>query len=307
MTAVHTALDIRPAYEPKSYAEIVAEAAARRKRLFSPRCAPQKLSEAKPKPRLVWVQKASDERPLWQREEIRFDAHEEFFPAWQKNRVVAYVMAHSKCLGWTMEEMIGPGRMHPLVTDRQALMAEVWQIFRPTLPQIGKIFGGRDNSTVTHALRKHGIKSVAKPTIDHFEEDIKRHWEMGMRHEDIAYKVGYSRQAIQNYLAQRPWYIKGGQRKVAKDHAEQILAMAREGFTCREIADRFGFVTDTIYRLCKRCGVEVRINPRNVASDHSDVVKAMFKAGASYRAIGEQIGLKREAVRKFIKSMGWTR
>jgi len=255
MTAVHTALDIRPAYEPKSYAEIVAADKERERKW---RAAAQKRSvervEEKPKPILVWTQRAPDERPMWQREEIRFDAHEEFFPAWRHNRLNAFLMAHAKRMGWTREDMVGPSRVRPLAQDRQQLMFDVWQTFRPTLPQIGKLFGGRDNSTVTHALRKHGVVSVERPTVADSGDKIRSLWESGMSIPDIADHLGWSRQAIQLYAHDKPWYIPRGQRKLVQAIGDEVLALYAKGMPFDEIGKRTGFTRDTIWRFCKRSG-----------------------------------------------------
>lgn len=52
-------------------------------------------------------------------------------------------------------EIVGVSRMRPIAAARMVAMYEV-RCRRPdlSLPQIGKIFGGRDHTTVLHAIRK---------------------------------------------------------------------------------------------------------------------------------------------------------
>lgn len=61
----------------------------------------------------------------------------------------------SQIHGISYAEIMGRSRVRPIVAARQAAMFEVHKR-RPdlTLPQLGKIFGGKDHTTVLHAIRK---------------------------------------------------------------------------------------------------------------------------------------------------------
>jgi len=58
--------------------------------------------------------------------------------------------------GFTYQDIIGGGRKKELVLARHEAMAAVYRALSPTwsLPKIGMFFGGRDHTTVIHALKK---------------------------------------------------------------------------------------------------------------------------------------------------------
>jgi chromosomal replication initiation ATPase DnaA len=57
--------------------------------------------------------------------------------------------------GFTLADILGPRRTAGLVVARHAAIAEVAREHpRLSLPRIGMIFGGRDHTTILHALRK---------------------------------------------------------------------------------------------------------------------------------------------------------
>lgn len=68
--------------------------------------------------------------------------------------------------GFTVEEIKGQSRVRPLVAVRQYLMVKVsdecpWL----SLPVIGRIFGGRDHTTVLHAINKLGGRRASNRHI----------------------------------------------------------------------------------------------------------------------------------------------
>lgn len=54
----------------------------------------------------------------------------------------------------TVEEMVGKGKVRRLVTARQFAMYLCRELTELSLPQIGKVFGGRDHTTAMYAERK---------------------------------------------------------------------------------------------------------------------------------------------------------
>jgi chromosomal replication initiator protein len=68
--------------------------------------------------------------------------------------VARYVEARCTALGVSLEDLAGPSRLRPHAAARQQMMWELKQGFRLSLPQIGRYFGGRDHTTVLHAVRK---------------------------------------------------------------------------------------------------------------------------------------------------------
>ena len=58
--------------------------------------------------------------------------------------------------GFTVEELIGKSRRRPLVTARQVAMYVVRELTDLSYPAIARDFGGRDHTTVIHAVEKIG-------------------------------------------------------------------------------------------------------------------------------------------------------
>ena len=62
--------------------------------------------------------------------------------------------ATSETFGFSVEELGGPNRRRPLVTARQVSMYVFRELTDFSYPAIGREFGGRDHSTVMHAVEK---------------------------------------------------------------------------------------------------------------------------------------------------------
>ncbi len=56
--------------------------------------------------------------------------------------------------GFTIEAICGPSRTRPLVTARQVAMYLVRNLTDYSYPAIARVFGGRDHTTVIHAVEK---------------------------------------------------------------------------------------------------------------------------------------------------------
>lgn len=56
--------------------------------------------------------------------------------------------------GFSPEDMQSPSRRQPLVLSRQIAMYLCRELTDLSLPKIGKLFGGRDHTTVIHAVDK---------------------------------------------------------------------------------------------------------------------------------------------------------
>jgi chromosomal replication initiator protein len=74
----------------------------------------------------------------------------------QPRRITPQVIleATSETFGFTVEELRGPNRRRPLVTARQVSMYVFRELTDFSYPAIGREFGGRDHSTVMHAVEK---------------------------------------------------------------------------------------------------------------------------------------------------------
>ena len=67
--------------------------------------------------------------------------------------------------GFSVTELQGPSRRQPLVLARQIAMYLCRDLTDLSFPKIGKIFGGRDHTTVIHANRKITRLLVSDPDI----------------------------------------------------------------------------------------------------------------------------------------------
>ena len=69
----------------------------------------------------------------------------------------------SKQFGFTVEEIISKHRQRPLVTARQIAMYVMRELTELSYPNIAREFGGRDHTTVIHAVEKIGAPHVQGP------------------------------------------------------------------------------------------------------------------------------------------------
>jgi chromosomal replication initiator protein len=64
------------------------------------------------------------------------------------------IRATAQAFGFSVDELIGPSRRQPLVMSRQVAMYLCRELTDLSLPKIGAMFGGRDHTTVLHAIEK---------------------------------------------------------------------------------------------------------------------------------------------------------
>jgi hypothetical protein len=134
-------------------AKFRAEAAERRRRFM----------EAKPPaPKLKIVARCSDivlpPKPLWKQKPIAFNDH---LIAWQLHRaakvlspIPAFISEWCASHGTAPEEMTGHSRKATICALRHELIYEIYHRFKVSLPQLGRILGGRDHTTMLNSLRK---------------------------------------------------------------------------------------------------------------------------------------------------------
>ena len=79
--------------------------------------------------------------------------------------------ATSKMFGIPVEEIIGKKRQRPLVAARQVAMYVVRELTDLSYPAIAREFGGRDHTTVIHAVEKISTQMrTQRPTYDQVTE-----------------------------------------------------------------------------------------------------------------------------------------
>jgi chromosomal replication initiator protein len=64
------------------------------------------------------------------------------------------IRATARAFGFSVDELIGASRRQPLVMSRQVAMYLCRELTDLSLPKIGAMFGGRDHTTVMHAIEK---------------------------------------------------------------------------------------------------------------------------------------------------------
>lgn len=97
--------------------------------------------------------------PLWQKHDIKFDAHVTTYEEWFSPNISPtrrYIACRAAELGFTYAEIVGHRKFKDLVAARQLLMWEVKRIVKPDIsyPALGRLFGGRDHATCVWVVRK---------------------------------------------------------------------------------------------------------------------------------------------------------
>lgn len=74
----------------------------------------------------------------------------------QGNVGKAHILRRCEELGVTYEEIVGKVKKRDIAAARQLLMWEVKTLIKPdaSYPEVGRLFGNRDHTTVLHAVRK---------------------------------------------------------------------------------------------------------------------------------------------------------
>jgi chromosomal replication initiator protein len=99
----------------------------------------------------------------------------DLFAGEQPQQITAKVVidATAKTYGFTVEELCGPNRRRPLVTARQIAMYVMRELTDFSYPAIAREFGGRDHTTVIHAVEKIGDQmKQRRPIFDQVNELI---------------------------------------------------------------------------------------------------------------------------------------
>jgi chromosomal replication initiator protein len=81
----------------------------------------------------------------------------------------------AETFGFTVDELCGPNRRRPLVTARQICMYVFRELTDFSYPAIAREFGGRDHTTVIHAVEKiTGQMRERRQIYDQVTELMKR-------------------------------------------------------------------------------------------------------------------------------------
>lgn len=82
------------------------------------------------------------------------------------------IRAAARLSGVSVAELLGPCRERRLAYPRQVAMTLCREMTGASLPQIGRRFGGRDHTTVLHAIR--ATEARMTPALEAAMEAIRR-------------------------------------------------------------------------------------------------------------------------------------
>jgi hypothetical protein len=122
----------------------------------------QKFMNAKP--RLLLTAPPPDTRPLWLKPQLQEGV---FGPV----RRIQYVV--SEAYGISVGELLGVDRTDRVVRPRHVAMYLSKALTRMSMLEIGRRFGGRDHSTVLHAVHKIERQCQDDPELMHTINNIK--------------------------------------------------------------------------------------------------------------------------------------
>jgi chromosomal replication initiator protein len=91
----------------------------------------------------------------------------DLFAGDQPQQITAKAILDATCriFGFSLEELCGPNRRRPLVTARQIAMYVMRELTDFSYPAIAREFGGRDHTTVIHAVEKIGDQMKERRAI----------------------------------------------------------------------------------------------------------------------------------------------
>jgi chromosomal replication initiator protein len=91
----------------------------------------------------------------------------DLFAGDQPQQITANAILDATCkiFGFGLEELCGPNRRRPLVTARQIAMYVMRELTDFSYPAIAREFGGRDHTTVIHAVEKIGNQMKERRAI----------------------------------------------------------------------------------------------------------------------------------------------
>lgn len=103
----------------------------------------------------------------------------------------------------TVADLVGESRKRSLIAARDEAIRLVYTHCGPmSTPQLGRLFGSRDHSTVLHSLRKQGVQVASATAISFWSENpeaettLRRMWLSGSTIRQIAAELGVSHNTV---------------------------------------------------------------------------------------------------------------
>lgn len=242
-----------PARQYSSGSEILAGAVAVRKRLFSPRKQPVKPILPAPVLRVV---DRPEPRPAPRAWAEQPDSHIAAWLEWKANEPLAFLKLRCREMEVDFADIVGASVKHAHTVPRGKLMAEVKVRYSElSLPQLGRLFGGRDHTTLRAALIKHGV-IASREKIANRSADIDRvraMYAVGHGYREIAAAIGYSATTVTAIVKDNGWTRDVPPRGVSS-HTDAIHKMFESGKSIRAIAAEIGHSRDAVRIFLKKKG-----------------------------------------------------
>lgn len=132
------------------------------------------------------------------------DAHVrswEWHKAQEACKVNSHIRRRCEQLGVSVEDVKGSRRFRRIIVVRQTLMWEIKKLVQPSisLPELGRIFGGRDHTTCLHAVRKIEAERSKGVTAAMIAE-MKLLFANGMTKKEISRTVAVSETTVNRYV-----------------------------------------------------------------------------------------------------------
>jgi DNA-binding transcriptional MerR regulator len=146
-------------------------------------------------------------RPLWERCSLFFNQHvvdyRNHLVSLSVNPVKIYLHQRASELGFTAAQLTGRNRTKRVSNARHLVMFEIHKRFKKSTVEIGRIFGGRDHTSVQFALIKHGHRVRKQKGLSLKQiERIKRLTEKGFSAHKLAEQFGVSLTTIRNHTVE---------------------------------------------------------------------------------------------------------
>lgn len=250
MTAVHTALDIRPAYEPKSYAEIVAADKERERKW---RAAAQKRPVARKSNEEAATVPSPTGAPVERIWAHRFGPLTSEFLEWKLSEPLGFLKIRCREEGTDYDTMAGPNKTIPVYLLRKKLVAEVKERYGLSLSALGRLFN-RDHTSILTILRAAGMQEDTKRENDYLEKarQVIALFNSGFGVKEISLRLNVPQSRVSGILDQH-FPNRKKPRKMA-DYTDAIRECFDRGDKSSDIARHLEFDPSAMSKFIKRMG-----------------------------------------------------
>ena len=179
------------------------------------------------------------------------DDHKRAWLEWKTNEPVGYLKMRCRQLDVDYRLIVGPTRQSDIVRHRHALIVEIRDRYRKSLPELGRLFN-RDHTSILAVVRKgpDGYAPAGRAVVDR-ARIIALH-NAGFSQKEIAKRVGCCASAVSRTLIAH--FPASAKTRLMKDHADEIRALFAAGRTFADIAHATGFDPSAISKFVRKKG-----------------------------------------------------